>query len=489
MPLLSSGTTLRGWWTPLIAAPLLIALPGETTAATVAGRVVSHEAPGGAVERCVLLARMPGGVYREEDEAEERALCAVDFYAGQHALCPKLFSTSPGTLVYDISASSHAGDFAAFEAQQCGSMRISKKGASGAPISFKMSMNGQKTSATFSTASLLYYHFSRYLDADIDVPPSVYRSMDRGQQRARVTRRGVERSSNGKGSAANREGWKEMDIAEANPAAYRESRELFTEDRSQVYGVLLRPRGKRYGAEVNGTGESGWGKGRNRDFQQTAPFLALRADEPLQPAIQRGLREAEENPTLRKAMKRAGTSRQMVFWMKELTEITLLDYIFNQQDRVGNIDYESYWYWLEGDELRRRRASGSDVPEDIAAASPLRLMRSRLNDNDAGGRVHYTNFTSLTGMVEKIRHFAPSTYGRLITLSEDFQSQGPLYEHVRGTFGLDPRQLDEIVENTRKVAAILRESCRTGALRFDLDPDVYFRTGGSSAHKIDCDAP
>jgi hypothetical protein len=34
----------------------------------------------------------------------------------------------------------------------------------------------------------------------------------------------------------------------------------------------------------------------------------------------------------------------MVFWMRDLADITLLDYLFGQQDRIGNIDYLTYWY-------------------------------------------------------------------------------------------------------------------------------------------------
>ena len=37
----------------------------------------------------------------------------------------------------------------------------------------------------------------------------------------------------------------------------------------------------------------------------------------------------------------------MMFWMTELSEICLLDYIFSQQDRPGNIDYRWVWYYLD----------------------------------------------------------------------------------------------------------------------------------------------
>ena len=44
------------------------------------------------------------------------------------------------------------------------------------------------------------------------------------------------------------------------------SNEIFTTDRSQIYGILLHVSGRRYGPEFNGTCKSGWGEGQNRDF-------------------------------------------------------------------------------------------------------------------------------------------------------------------------------------------------------------------------------
>ena len=298
-------------------------------AGTVNGDVISYASPRGIEEHCIILDRMPGGVYSDEDQAQEKVFCSIDFYAGSHALCPKVFSTSPGTLVYDISR----GDFArkpdAFESKQCSTSSPFKRGALGEPVSYKMTMNGKGTSGTFSTASLLYYHFSRFLNARVHVPVSVYRSMDKQVHLERVTERGLQISAHRKGGAMNHSGWATMQKAAKDPASYHPTDELFTQDRSQVYGVLLHPQGDRYNAEINGTRASGWGNGQNRDFQETAPFLALRSEQPLQQAIEKGIHEAAQNTTLRQAMRHGVADEQMVFWMQELTEITLLDYIFS----------------------------------------------------------------------------------------------------------------------------------------------------------------
>lgn len=436
-----------------------------------------------------MLDRMPGGVYSQADAEQEKAFCKIDFYSDQYALCPKLFSTSPGTLVYDITRGSYAGDSQGFETQQCGTSSPVKRGASGEPVSYKMTMNAAETSATFSIASLLYYHFSRYLDADVYVPVSVYRSMDKAEHLTRVTRRGLQLPAHRKGGAMNHAGWEILEKAEQNPATYNATDELFTPDRKQVFGVLLHPHGDRYGAEINGTRASGWGEGQNRDFQETAPYLALRSELPLAAAIDAGIHQAAADRTMRQAMGSGLTPEQMVFWMKELTEITLLDFIFSQQDRIGNIDFLSYWYWTESGQVRRMLASGSRLPDEIADHHAIRIKRTQLNDNDAGGRVPYANFAKKTRMLEKIRHYSTDTYRRLMRLADDFEAQGALYGYVRDSFGLSEAEFRQVLTNTGLAAAILKRSCKAGTLRFDLDPEAFLISGAVEEQEVDCDTP
>ena len=479
-------------WLARAALFTALSLSGSTSltaAATFSGSAVTYRTPNGLEEQCLSIRRMPGGTYSDTDRDQERKFCAIDFYAGNHALCPKVFSTSPGTLIYDLSKGQYAGDIAAFEAEQCATSSPAKRGAPGEPVSYKMTMNGDRTSATFSTAALLYYHFSRYFNADVHVPASTYRSMDKEEHLKRVTRRGLEFSAHRKGGAMNHAGWKILDAAEKNPATYRATDELFTADRKQVYGVLLEPHGDRYGAEVNGTRQSGWGDGQNRDFQETAPFLALRSALPLYQAIDAGINEASENTTLRQAMRNGVAPEQMVFWMKELTEITLLDYIFSQQDRVGNIDYLSYWYWIEDGKIRHMPASGTHLPDELAEHHAIRIRRTQLNDNDAGGKVPYANFTKKTGMLEKIRHYNADTYLRLQRLAADFEARGELHDYVRDSFGLSRAQFEQVANNTLLAAGILRSSCRTGKLRFDLDPAAFLLEGKVAEQQLDCDQP
>ena len=153
---------------------------------------------------------------------------------------------------------------------------------------------------------------------------------------------------------------------------------------------------------------------------------------------------------------------QMAFWMKELTEIVLLDYIFSQQDRVGNIDFTPYYYWTEDGKLNSKKAKHHEPGDGSVPPEAVLLRRTNLNDNDAGGRVQYANFAKSTQMLEKLRHFGPQTYRKLMALDADLQALGPIYQWVSTSVGLDDGQIAQVVKNTGLAAGILRKSCAAG---------------------------
>ena len=144
---------------------------------------------------------------------------------------------------------------------------------------------------------------------------------------------------------------------------------------------------------------------------------------------------------------------------------------------------------MDDGEIRRQPASGTQLPETLAERHAIRIRRTQLNDNDAGGRVPYANYTKKTGMLEKLRHYNADTYRRLQRLAQDFEAGGELHAYVRDSFGLSDAQFGQVVKNTRLAAGILRESCHAGRLRFDLDPEAFLLTGKAQSPELDCDRP
>lgn len=436
--------------------------------APVAGAVTPFVSPGGVQEQCIRIEDFPGALYSPRDRETEAAYCALDVW--RLALCPKLWSTSPGTLLYEIDADKWSGDYARFEREHCGRGHHTAAAAMAQRATFKVSVNEPDTSATYAPASWVYYHLSRYFRTGIHVPVAVYRSIDASLHHKRVVEPALAAVAGRHGLGMLEAGWRLLDAVETGEREDRAAHAVLTDDGRQVYGVLLSSEGDRYGAEVNGTRESGWGAGQNHDFQQTAPFLALRSDKPVREAALAAIEEARRNPLMAKALRADTPVEQVVFWMQDVLEITLLDYILGQQDRIGNIDYNWRWYWLEQGELRSAPALGKTVPGDLRDHRPVRLRQSALNDNDAGVRRGYVDFAQKTHMLEGLRHYNAALYRRLGLLAADLAGRGPAYRWLVESAGLSAKEADSIASRAIGAFELLQADCRRGTLQLDLDP-------------------
>ena len=437
--------------------------------------------PNGLTEECTALAHFPGGVYSNKDAKAEKEFCAIDIYAQTTAICPKTWSTSPGTMIYGTDGVAQSTYEASMCAGKAGHTKLAK---------FKNTMNSNTTSSTYSASPLMYYHFSRYFQTNLLVPPSVRRTFDKDEHFKRV-------SSRAQGlSKMNKAAWGIMQTAEQNPASYLPTDDLFTPDRRQIYGILIKDKGSLAGAEIQGTEADAWGVGQNNDFQNTPGFTALRTNAPLAQAISTGTVQALQDPLMAKAVGQVD-ARQVAYWMQDVTEITLLDYIFSQQDRIMNIDF--VWNWVYADasgavtfvkaeEKVSRARMGKIVRPAGVPANAILIQQAAINDNDAGGKVQYTNFTKKTQMLEKIRHYNPETYRRLVALNKDFAAKGSLYRYVAQEFGLNEKNLAQIVSNTQVALGILKQTCQAGQLRFDLKPAEFF-TGQKTDERVDCENP
>jgi len=475
---------VRQWLCGLLPTALALA-SGGLSAAPVVGEATEFRTASGVVERCVRIAAFPGAHYSKHDLEQEEKYCALDF--ARLALCPKLWSTSPGTILYEIEGN----DYAAFETANCADGHHAKAAARSHPGNFKISVNARDTSATYAPASWVYYHLSRYLRTHVHVPVAVYRSMDAAAHHQRVVKPALAIVADRHGLGMLRAGWHYLDGVETGQLGGAAAAAALTDGGRQVFGVLLDSQGDRYGAEFNGTRESGWGAGQNHDFQQTAPFLALRSELPVVEAAAWAVREARKNPRMAKELQADTPVEQVVFWMQDVLEITLLDFILGQQDRIGNIDYNWRWYWIEDGQLESQAALGKEVPADLAAFAPLRLRQSAINDNDAGVRAGYVDFAAKTHMLEGLRHYNADLYQRLGQLARDFASSGPAYTWLTTSAGLSAKEADTLAGRVQQAFALLQSDCQSGALRLDLEPgEVLLAPGlGESQKTTSCTIP
>lgn len=455
-----------------------LVLSGAAAHADLPGTMVNYTSPKGVTEACIAIQHIPGGDYSKKDLKEEVKLCAVNMYDKGFVLCPKENSTSPGTRIYEVEAPMTREQYFARHCAQG-----SDDPPHGSVGKFKQTMNqsNPSTSGTYGIAPILYYHMSRYLDTHVDVPVSVYRTMDKTMHYEMVASKSWGDTSTMIGA-----GWYHLKNAETNPNAPAAA-DLLTADKKSIFGNVAKARGERYKAEFNGLRVSPGYPGQNQDFQKTAPFQALKRAEPLDSAIKNGEDAARKDGRMNAALGPNRVSKeQMVSWMRDLVDLTILDYIFSQQDRVGNIDYtwDAVWY-ADGKRKSQKVKSKlgylqkskivvpDDVKEEIGDNKYELIMRTHINDNDAGGLVRYANWTKTTAMLESIRHMNAKTYVKLMELNEDFQradKKGDLYRYFKESFVgvLSPRDFDQIPTNTALAAAIFQKNCTQ--IIFDLNP-------------------
>lgn len=428
-------------------------------------------APGLTVE-CVLVPHLAEEVAAEDVQAEE-GFCGIDLADDSTAICPKIWSTSPGSLLYDLAGTSWEGRASAFETEVCPKGGTARDVARSELAIFKNSMNGRETSGTFAPASLLYYHLSRLLQTRVQVPVSVMAEFPADAYRKRVVVPGLQLSDTSRLKMLHA-GWQEMDTALGAPGDYPHKRELLTST-GRLWGVFLLGEGHRYGPEVNGTRASGWGDGQNRDFQRTAPFLALRKHLPLRDAISSAVAEARDDRAMEKALPGNLEARQLAWWMNDISEIVILDTILKQQDRIGNIDYVWRWAWSEGGQVHLAESQP-------AVAHAVKIRVTVLNDNDAGVRSGYANYASRTEMLDGWHHINRGLYRRVQALGADFAAAGPIATAVRTNYRLSRREAEGVISRGIHVASQLRERCKSGELRFDLDlVQMLAAPGGGAA--------
>jgi hypothetical protein len=182
-----------------------------------------------------------------------------------------------------------------------------------------------------------------------------------------------------------------------------------------------------------------------------------------------------------------------------MSDIVLIDYIFGQQDRPGNIDYLWIWYSVDDkgglrttradSEVGRQEMGSIAVPDEVKGRGKYDLIqKTQINDNDAAGRA-YANFTKKFGLLEKLRHMNSVTYRQLIRLAKDYQAKGPFYNYLKDTFYMPPAYTNSIVQNSIHAAQIVQSTCKAGTMRFDMNAETYLATQKVEDVHVDCDNP
>jgi hypothetical protein len=452
-----------------------------------------YSSPSGVVENCEYNLRLSAESYSLKDLETEKQLCSLNMYNPSLKLCGKNWSTSPSTIILN-SEQTVFSDLAACNSKK--TMNLYSKLAK-----YKTSMNEEGTSGTFSNSSIMYYHFSRYLQTSVTVPVAVYRTMDSEQHFQRVSSK-VTNFENSMIQTA----WQYMQKAAVNPQSIRPVEELFTDGNRQIFGALIEVKGnEKYGEYLRGKKTQQWGIPQYQNMVQTPIYQALNFNADILSSVEL-LSSVAQNQYAVEFGSVIPSRHQAIMWMQEIFDMTILDYILQQQDRPGNIHFQWRLFYLNNGKLDSKRVKiqkqsksegieskyasyvhlgaaeyvASQMPEykQYCQGQPCFVVQKTiLEDNDAGGREYYNAFYRDLGFLQSLRHASYKTYLKLNQLAVDVKSQGPAYIAMKKNFRLNVTQLEQLKKNIIEATATLNTLCRKGLLRFDLDYENYMRTG------------
>ncbi len=408
-------------------------------------------------EICVLPRHPEGFDYSPKDSKNEEKLCAMDFHSPAAvgnktpvAICPKTNSTNPGLDIHELATGASKSDF---ENKNCG---LADRGAK--------KVAKFKTSITCSyTGSILgYYHLSAALGGAGDVPIAVVRSMDIEKHKP-YTSRALKLTQ---GEFINSL-WGQVQREENNPS--RLGGRMFTSDLKQIYGALTKnPTDEARYSEIN--------SGRMDTFMASAQAKRVFSSQGVGALAPRTL---------------AGAAAILV-QMKDISDMLLLDYIFKQQDRFGNIHKVDFFYFTDpSGKVDKVKVEDVNEKKEPMPAGAVPVQKMLLKDNDCGNRPgHEKNITD--AHLSSIRHMSPKTYKRLQWLAQNWDAK---FKDFFGKEALlaEPdlfgsRGLELVTKNVKMAAKILKDNCTTGKLLLDLDlEDHLASTNTGSTIRALCD--
>lgn len=416
-------------------------------------KTVTYRSPAGVTEQCVATKHFPGVKYDKDDEKDEDKLCNLNFYkapaaadAGEAvALCPKMSSTFPGVEVYELDGR----DKGTYESRDC---RNQDNRPTDRLAKFK-----QSVSCCYTGSILAYYHLSRIFGDAVNVPTAVIRTMDVAQHKT-IADRGASWSSD-----LNQQLWSQVRGYDANP---RRRDNYFTSDLKAVFGAMsVNPKGEERYAEIN---------------QNAADPATARRNFLAKPQVQRVFTAQGVGAM---AQRNLASAAPIIQQMRDISDLILMDYLMQQQDRFGNIHYTEYYYYLDAngdvDKVKIKR-NGNTITTPKPTPDAVAVKRMLLKDNDCGSRSGNPKAFTLDE-VKRMRHLSLRTYKGLRYLAQQWRAgtAKPFFETealLNTPDALDNEGIDGFGNRLLAAADALYNSCKAGNLLLDLSIEDHLKS-------------
>lgn len=374
--------------------------------------------------------------YTKRDKRKIDELGLLDFYSetGSRtaAVLPKLHNTSAGLEIYEVPENVTKEVFqrteGPFRAGRTSLYMNSRPGRKLAKI--KMGEAGE--------CGLAYFHLSRLLGKLVEVPPATYRTLhidefNRVAQQARVT-----------GNPACTYFWSALRQQVAEKDA-----DYVLPGGKFVYGTIAEnPRGEDSGPA------SYWTLGRIR---QKSFYRVITSKSPVAETLDL------KDPA----------SMQNLALAQDLVRGVVLDEIFRQADRLGNISLERLSHYVDHDGIVKWNDNIGPEVEAETLTRFVELDRIVYKDND-DGMLWNEKSTTVSPVLQETRHMDPVLYSRLQWLAGLMQESTGNSDDLVERFFLDivrisPGNYKNLRKKVVEVAAELKERVDADAIQLDLD--------------------
>jgi len=415
--------------------------------------VLEHSTPTGVTEVAQRLAAFPftppdvklkekeplsssNDWFTKHDKNKIDELGSLDFYASTGpesvGVVPKLHNTSAGIEIYELPPTLTKEAFEKTE----GPYR------SGITKKYSNKRSGEKIAkfkaGTMAQSGLACFHISRLLGHLVEVPPALYRTMDLQEfqkvgEQARTT-----------GHPSCTQAW-----ADLRAMAKSGSSKLILSDGKAVYGSLAQnPRGE------NSSPEDYWTVGAIRGHSF---YKVLSSNQPVAKIL---------NLSDPKCLQDLALAQDMVRGV-------ILDSIFRQVDRLGNISIAQLQHYVDRDGKVKWDDKLSDKDKADAVSPIFALKRIMYKDND-DGMMWGMNSISVTPILNETHHVDKTIYSRLQWLAGLMQDSEPgsdakIKDYFVKVVHISSDNYDKLKASLVKQAASLKSRVDSKDIQVDLD--------------------
>lgn len=405
-----------------------------------------------ASEICVIPNRLgganSGSKYTDNDKKNEIALCNTDINGSTQntALCGKTTSTNPSLEFFSVPQGMTP---AQVEAKNC---VLSKQEDPNGELS-KIAKYKNSTSCSYTPSLLSYYHVSRFFGHVNQVPVAVLRTVDMNRHITVGKKTMALIKAQGKSSDIIYMTWQSLLGFLSKGGSSSKKDVLMTDDFKQSYGALMKnAKGEEFYKEMFQGGKDQ--PTRTANFRDRNPtFQLLKVNGEARSFVNTQFNHANV---------------QKILQMKNVSDMIIMDTILSQEDRLGNIDFNMVYYFLENGEVKKEKKL---KPEEIQAKGAVLVKDLMMNDNDCG--VNRVNHFKNAKLVESLRHAHPETYHQLQKLNLMLQTDETKLFFKRETM-MTESDFATFKANVKYAATVLKQNCQNSKLKLDLDLDAHF---------------